>query len=98
MAEGNTSAHQEETMVRVPVLASLLLSLLLPATAPSAPLTEEIEVNGVRLSVIEDGTGEPILAVHGAFSDVRVWEPLREEIAKRYRLFAYTQRYFGTAA
>jgi pimeloyl-ACP methyl ester carboxylesterase len=34
--------------------------------------------------------------VHGAFSDLRVWEPIREEVAKRYRFIAYTQRYFGT--
>ena len=85
-------------MARLPVLASLLLSLLLPASATSAPLTKEIEVNGVRLSVAEDGSGEPVLGVHGAFSDLRVWEPLREEIAKRYRLIVYTQRYFGTGA
>jgi len=85
-------------MVRLPVLASLLLVLLLSAPAQSASVTKQIEVNGVRLSVVEDGSGEPILAVHGAFSDVRVWEPLREQIAKRYRLIAYTQRYFGTAA
>jgi pimeloyl-ACP methyl ester carboxylesterase len=83
-------------MVRASVLASLLLSLILPSTASGAPVTKEIEVNGVRLSVVEDGSGEPVVGVHGAFSDVRVWEPLREEITKRYRLIAYTQRYFGT--
>jgi pimeloyl-ACP methyl ester carboxylesterase len=49
----------------------------------------------VRLPVVEDGSGEPVLGVHGAFSDLRVWEPLRAEIARRYRLIAYTQRYFG---
>ena len=29
-------------------------------------------------------------------TDLRAWEPVREEIAKRYRFIAYTQRYFGT--
>ena len=32
----------------------------------------------------------------GRFPDLRVWEPIREEVAKRYRFIAYTQRYFGT--
>ncbi len=56
----------------------------------------EVEVNGVRLQYIEHGSGEPIVFVHGAPHDLRAWEPVREEIAKRYRFIAYTQRYFGT--
>jgi pimeloyl-ACP methyl ester carboxylesterase len=82
-------------MVRLSVLASLVLSLVL-SIATSAPLTKEIAVNGVRLSYVDEGSGEPIVLVHGAFSDLRVWEPIREEVAKRYRFIAYTQRYFGT--
>jgi len=62
------------------------------------PLAKEIEVNRVRLSYIEQGSGEPIVFVHGAFSDLRVWEPVREEVAKRYRFIAYTQRYHGVGA
>jgi pimeloyl-ACP methyl ester carboxylesterase len=82
-------------MVRLSALASLVLSLVL-SIATSAPLTKEIAVNGVRLSYVDEGSGEPIVLVHGAFSDLRVWEPIREEVAKRYRFIAYTQRYFGT--
>ena len=62
----------------------------------SAQTAREVEVNGVRLQYIEQGSGEPIVFVHGAPSDLRAWEPVREEIAKRYRFIAYTQRYFGT--
>src|SRR5262245_20510150 len=81
---------------RLNAIARLLLSLLIPSTAMSAPAVKEVEVNGVRLSYMEQGAGEPIVFVHGAFSDLRVWEPVREEVAKRYRFIAYTQRYFGT--
>src|SRR5262245_37908796 len=35
--------------------------------------------------------------VRGAPSDLRAWEPVRDEIAKRYWFVAYTQRYFGSA-
>jgi hypothetical protein len=81
---------------RLNALVPLLLCLLNPSTAMSAPAVKEVEVNGVRLSYVEQGAGEPIVFVHGAFSDLRVWEPIREEVAKRYRFIAYTQRYFGT--
>jgi pimeloyl-ACP methyl ester carboxylesterase len=77
-------------------IVPLLVSLLTPITAISAPAAKEVEVNGVRLQYVDQGSGEPIVFVHGAFSDLRVWEPIREEVAKRYRFIAYTQRYFGT--
>jgi pimeloyl-ACP methyl ester carboxylesterase len=83
-------------MVRLLALAPLLVCLLVTSTAMSGPLANEVAVNGVRLSYVEQGSGEPIVFIHGAFSDLRVWEPIREEIAKRYRFIAYTQRYFGT--
>jgi len=53
---------------------------------------KEVEVNGVRLQYIEQGSGEPIVFVHGAPHDLRAWEPVRQEIAKRYRFIVYTQR------
>jgi pimeloyl-ACP methyl ester carboxylesterase len=84
-------------MARLSVLASLLLSLIL-STTTSAALPKEIEVNGVRLTYVEEGSGEPIVFVHGAFSDLRYWDPLREEIAKRYRFIAYSWRYHGVGA
>ena len=73
-----------------------LVSLLIPTTAMSAPAVKAVEVNGVRLSYMEQGSGEPAVFVHGAPSDLRTWEPVREGVAKKYRFIAYTQRYFGT--
>src|SRR5882724_227230 len=63
---------------------------------PGGHAAKEVEVNGVRLQYIDQGSGEPIVFVHGAPHDLRAWEPVREETAKRYRFIAYTQRYFGT--
>jgi pimeloyl-ACP methyl ester carboxylesterase len=90
--------NQEEKMVRSAALAPLLLCLVAPSSATSAPLTKVVEVNGVRLPYAEQGSGEPIVFVHGALSDLRAWEPVGEEIAKKYRFIAYTQRYYGTGA
>ena len=63
---------------------------------PRGQAAKEVEINGVRLEYIEQGSGEPIVFVHGAPHDLRAWEPVREEVAKKYRFIAYTQRYFGT--
>jgi pimeloyl-ACP methyl ester carboxylesterase len=56
----------------------------------------EAEINGVRLPYVEQGAGEPMVFVHGFVSDLRIWQPIKDEIAKKYRFIAYTQRYFGT--
>ena len=83
-------------MVRLSVLASLLSSLVIPCNATSAPLAKEVEVNGVRIQYLEDGSGAPVVFVHGTVADHRTWEPVRDEIARKYRFIALTQRYFGT--
>lgn len=54
-----------------------------------------LNINGVSLSYVEKGTGEPIVAVHGASSDLRVWNALAESLPDDWRFIAYTQRYFG---
>jgi hypothetical protein len=70
-------------MARPSTFALLLLCLLVPSSAMSGPLAKEAEVNGVHLPYVEQGSGEPVVFVHGAISDLRAWEPIREEIAKK---------------
>jgi pimeloyl-ACP methyl ester carboxylesterase len=80
-------------------IAPLLLCLLAPSTAMSEPAVKEVEVNGIRLPYVEHGSGEPVVFVHGAISDLRTWpQAVSETVAKRYRFIAYTQRYHGTGA
>lgn len=83
-------------MFRLSALAFLPVCLVIPAAAISGPTIKEVEIDGVRLQYVEQGSGEPIVFVHGAFSDLRIWEPVREQVAQNYRYIAYTQRYFGT--
>jgi pimeloyl-ACP methyl ester carboxylesterase len=54
-------------------------------------------VNGVDLSYIDQGTGAPVVFVHGAWMDLRYWEPQRQAMATQYRFIAYSLRYHGTA-
>ena len=57
----------------------------------------EVRVNGVDLAYIDDGVGTPVVFVHGAWMDLRYWEPQREGVAAHHRFVAYTLRYHGTA-
>ena len=70
----------------------------LQSTMNPAPPLQQVQVEGATLSYVEQGQGEAVVFVHGTFSDHRVWEGHRENIAKRYRYIALDQRYFGTAS
>jgi pimeloyl-ACP methyl ester carboxylesterase len=54
-----------------------------------------VEVNGVALEYLEEGTGVPVVFSHGGSSDLRYWEPQREVFAARYRFVAYSRRFHG---
>ena len=54
-------------------------------------------VNGETLTFVDEGTGPPILFLHGAVADHRAWGLQREAIATKYRFIALTMRYFGIA-
>lgn len=57
-----------------------------------------VELPGVQLKVIEQGAGEPVVLVHGAFSDHRVWQGQQELLARTHRVIVPDQRYFGSQA
>jgi len=56
---------------------------------------QQVTIAGTSFEWLERGRGEPVVLVHGAPSDGRVWLPHCEALAPRYRAIAYTQRYFG---
>ena len=52
-------------------------------------------VNGTRLDYLEQGAGPPLVALHGAMSDMRVWHAYAPLLGAANRFVAYTQRHFG---
>lgn len=56
-----------------------------------------IEVGGVRIAYTELGTGEPVVFVHGAFSDHRFWGGQVADLAADYCCLALDQRYCGSS-
>ena len=64
-----------------------------PSSALPNPALKHIHVNGVELAYVEKGEGEPVVLVHGLISDYRAWDRQIDELAKRYRVIAYSRRY-----
>ena len=52
-----------------------------------------VSVNDTELAYIERGSGDPVVFVHGGFSDYRSWEPQVEVFSQKYRSISYSLRY-----
>jgi pimeloyl-ACP methyl ester carboxylesterase len=52
-----------------------------------------VRVNGAELAYMEQGTGAPLVYVHGAVSDVRYLQPELPALAQRVRTIVYSRRY-----
>ncbi len=52
-----------------------------------------LKANNVSLEYRETGTGDPVVMVHGGFSDYRIWQVQREALGKNYRAISYSCRY-----
>jgi len=78
--------------IRCRALAPLVL-LALFAASSSAAKTGKISVNGVSFTYIEEGSGPPVVLVHGSVSDYREWLMQMAPLARHYRVIAYSRRY-----
>ena len=63
------------------------------AEPPVAPVLQEITVNGVTLSHLRQGSGDPVVFVHGSTLDYRAWASQTEVLSERYETIAYSRRY-----
>jgi non-heme chloroperoxidase len=53
---------------------------------------KRISANGTELAYVELGKGDPIIFVHGALQDYRMWSEHLPKFADRYRAIAYSRR------
>jgi pimeloyl-ACP methyl ester carboxylesterase len=58
----------------------------------------QVEVNGTRLVVERTGSGRPILFIHGATLDRRMWRTQVEGLSDRFEVITYDLRGFGGSA
>jgi len=82
--------------MRRPLALALVLALLAaPVAAQPADAGRLIRVNGAALHVREQGTGEPLLLLHGFLACASTWDPFLEQLAARYRVIVVELRGHG---
>jgi pimeloyl-ACP methyl ester carboxylesterase len=54
-----------------------------------------VDANGTRLWVETDGTGPTVLFLHGGLGDSRLWAPVADRLADRFRTIRYDYRHYG---
>ena len=54
---------------------------------------ETVFLNGVELQYLDQGSGAPVIFVHGALVDYRRWAAQFDPFAQHYRMIAYSRRY-----
>jgi pimeloyl-ACP methyl ester carboxylesterase len=74
------------------VSAIITATICLAGAGESDPM-KSVRINGVELHYVERGQGEPVVFVHGALDDYRMWEPEIEPFARHYRVVDYSRRY-----
>ena len=57
-------------------------------TRTDAPQIKQVRVNDTKLTYQEQGQGRPVVFVHGAITDYRVWKGEREAVAAQNRFIA----------
>jgi pimeloyl-ACP methyl ester carboxylesterase len=72
------------------VLAGLWLWRDLPATTVDAryahPASRWVEIDGVRMHYVDEGTGPAVLLLHAHYFNLRMWEPWAEELRGSHRV------------
>ena len=77
-------------------LSAIALTFLLSSKLYSQPMVGAVNSDGWRLPFVEYGKGVPIVAIHGAVSDHRVWTSYAEELSETNLFLAYDRRYYGS--
>jgi len=72
---------------------ALVVLLILFAVSSSVGKTGKVSANGVSFTYIDEGTGPPVVLVHGSVSDYREWSNQLAPLARHYRVIAYSRRY-----
>lgn len=76
-------------------ILALTLAVPIPIRASeSPPGVKSIHVNGYDMFYLEQGTGQPVVLVHGAMSDFRYFSGLMNPLSAKYRVIAVSLRHY----
>jgi pimeloyl-ACP methyl ester carboxylesterase len=81
-------------MKRVFAATIVGLACLAADAQDGLPDVRTLEINGTTLTYAAKGSGEPLLLVHGAFSDIRYWRIVLDALAESHRVVGYSRRDF----
>ena len=88
--QGNRTLNKLITCLAV----SVVLQQPLFAQEPSGPTSlKRVRVDGVELNYLDQGTGVPVVLVHGGLEDYRTWLPQIGPFSRSYRTIAYSRRH-----
>lgn len=83
--------------VRVLILAAVLAMVAGSSLAKKNAAEPQVHVaiigHGITLHYVDEGTGVPVIFVHGSLSDGGYWADQIGPFAKHYRAIAYSRRY-----
>jgi non-heme chloroperoxidase len=62
-------------------------------SSPPIPEARTIPLPGAILTFVSEGSGQPIVFIHGNIADLRIWSGQRGPALKGYQLVTYSRRY-----
>lgn len=54
--------------------------------------SKSIDVNGITLSFVEKGAGQPVILIHGVPTDYRAWTAQMDTLSSSFRALCYSRR------
>ena len=79
-------------------IAAILMKEQGPAPEECPPAEHFLQLGGLRLHLLDRGSGRPLLALHGTGDNARTWDLLAPSLAKFFRVLALDQRGHGESA
>jgi non-heme chloroperoxidase len=61
---------------------------------PPRPHPKTVDINGTQIHYVEQGSGEPVVFVHGGLGDYRTWVPQLASFGEQYHAISYSRRAF----
>ena len=78
-------------------MTRMLIASIAAATLAfhAPPTAQRVQVNGIELHYDVQGTGEPLIMLHGFGMCGAMWTPVAQELARRYRVISVDMRGHG---
>lgn len=77
----------------LPFLLVLFHLMLHGAASGQSLQPTRVRVNGIDLSYIEAGHGDPLILLHGGAFDYRGWAPQWDSLVRKFHVISYSRRY-----